>query len=470
MSNILFNEEAIDFQTDTAIVEQLTVYTRILADRNKYLESGLNGKEIRQKISDIIYDRFGIRIKIQFSLYRTFDSFYIIDPLPAPVNFNNFFHDRDLLFMTKEKEKLEKSLFNYLTTHTYEIDEKNAKISGLGNKTVGIIYITPWHLFYNVRTGEQHKMFKPIPPEETTAFILHAVGLMFSYLKNVMLTLRRNNLTRDSFKKFMNKSKTGKLTKKDLRPYLKNPSVLNTNKNDKKQALSIIIDLMGRYVEEVDRVNNSLAIGDLEADQFAMRIGVSEKHLVNYKKRINNISTDMSEHKIRNVWSERNLKIINYNQNSIVINILMSVVIIVAVELFIGGILMFDLVAIITSILIHTFYNTIYGFLTKDNNYASAKERIRRMRSELVLSLKEHKKELTKEERQSFLERIAWLEEQMKWKPTKLSENPLLVQIYQILTTKGRATIRGEQLYKLIEETNASDLELSILKLKNMIE
>jgi len=440
MSNILFNEEAIDFQTDTVVVEQLNQLHTKIRDQVILKESF---SDLVKEVRDLILKRFGIKLVFNEKYSGWGPGVYIVKPVLG-IPLQNGTEDDFYTFPAERKIQKEDrlKLIKILRSKGYTVDIKNAKIIGLENVLTGIMLMPYDYIFSSNRmdqnTGESIYGWD-LKPEEATAILLHEIGHVFTYYEYAGKIKKRTNVIYEAFDEYK-KTDNGKKLIIKLAKELKEDELIKYQKEKGKLNMRVMtrltVSAANYYKKEVNDARNWLETSEVVADQFVARFGL-EREIIEALDKIGGLP---------NIFQYRLFIILN--------DILFS--------LILGFIFFFPVVWVLKVFLMN--------YMFQDFTYPSAKERIRRMRTELVLSLKYKKKELTSEERRRILSTIDYFDSLMLFKPTNFGQQPMLVNFFNILSAKGRASRKSEQLYKYVEELTANELRISKIKLKDVLD
>ena len=448
MSNIIFNEEAIDFQTDTAIIEELNqVHSKIrdilLKDPNANIE------ELLKDIEDLVLKRFGLKLILNNTKTGTGPS---ILPIQLSGRMPKWFRGRQMN-MDKLKDSI-KEIHKILGKKGYTVDFKNGKIHGLENVVTGILYMP----YYTIFSGKQSPDFNPteikgfltgynFKPEHATAVLLHEIGHAFTFLEYTGKIKKRFLVIYEAFDEYKKTNNDKKLIIK-LSNSIGSKEIVDTYNKEKainKRVIASLTIAVSDYLQkELNDALNWSETSEVVADQFVARFGMSKDIII----ALNHIYR-----------SKLNTTLFFINLYFQISNYLLPLY------------LLFGLLSPIALLNPVFIFFTIFNYVRQDFTYPSNRDRIRRMRTELVLSIKYNKRILSKEEREKILSDIEQLDILIKFAKSNIyTERNVQTNILNILTSKGRATMRSENLYKLLEETTVNDLRLANLRLLNVLE
>jgi len=465
--NLLFNstdysEETISFQEDLAFISELdAIHEEIIQSASEELSKSKATRYVgKTVISEDKYTRLESVIRKRTGLSFIFDRrgefgpavYMFIEKYDTPLS-NNIFLD----FVTPEfynvVSKARKAFMDKISKGKVVVDLKNARIEGLQDTPIGVLFMNYESFLYkNTRPIiPKHKMLG-FTAKELTAILLHEIGHAFTYIEYIGRVTKDVNRLADVFKD-VKKPEDVKLNKRKyvirLATAIDSEDLVKTYDKYKDSHIRWSTTAMLKIVDHVRSqlydINGYKEYSEVVADQFVARFHRS-KELISALDRI-------ALHNIPTAFVIATLHILQ--MYAIIFTVLGQYLRILGIPPVI--------IAIIAGVLL---LYLKYNFTS--HTYPSNYERIRRMRSETVTSIK-YAKNLTSKQRKELLESVEYLDKTMKFKPNISLQSPIFGMI-SIFTSKGRATVRGEKLARLLEEVTANDLRLSALKIDQLLD
>ena len=282
-----FSLESIDTQTDLSIVSALSMlYDRVEDMYHRTSFSSNDLKPIAKEMSDLIYERFGMRLKVELSNNILGPGFIPTAPIDTVriENYDNVPKDypyRDpkapfARYFNAIKDISKRSERGFMNLE-YTVDIENAKVEGLpSGLVVGILFIP-------IRQMIEHNNKHDFNSRHFIAIVMHEIGHAFGMLEYAGRVKRAINTLEDPMKKFKKNPKEAK------KIAIKNITTIGDRNNDLERVLKKNIDndkvFWSHYtigigedlLNTIERVESLRADGEILADKFASRFGLSKE-------------------------------------------------------------------------------------------------------------------------------------------------------------------------------------------------
>lgn len=413
-------------------------------------------RRLLENLEEITYKRFGFNAKI----VDGGDDHAAVVSIP-PKEYNALSNrSNDKLYKEIKREARNKySEYDYETTELLHImsdtitslekalnakgvtiDLKNAKIKGLP-KTYRIIF------FFNFDTLVNSCGIDD--PKELTAIFLHEVGHGFTHLESSYRQISNVSVLVNTFiANIANKNKTPK--ESFILAYQKMSGDKSASELKNKNKLTVAVVTGKRALDFIYLTNNPHAFSDSEqhADQFAGKFGLGEYLVTGLDKVHRNFKTEAGV----------------YGFLSLFLFFAMAFIFILSIgTMLVINTMMYGFLALSFGT---AAYNIIFSKnnTSAENTYDDLKQRYKRIRNELVRTLRSVS--LSNDDVESTLNSIDTIDRIMS-KTSVEWEGPLN-KIHRILFTRGQLNYEIQQIEEITEDLMENELHVASKRLKTV--
>lgn len=397
----VYSVEGVNYQGTTIIFDDLT---NAIIETQELINSKHSDKESVKPICDVLSKHLNLH-NLDISILKYSDGFYVEVPRfkPTVPIFGKFLKE------ALDKLKQDRS-HNFKKIIGSFVDRENGKFHG---------EISNFPFKISIGKGS---LMGGLTPEETSAFILHEVGHLFSYFESFMMTMQMNYIIGEAVEKCRTddidykSSVLKELVDKDVVEDIDPKSISKLQVKDIEAAL-----IASFYQTTMTRFGGTMYRGtdwEQQADQFVVRMG-GGKHLV----------TGLEKLMPKFGLSTRKTMLVSFIYN--ITTLLVS----------------FGLLTLITYI--------SHKLFLGDATYDNPKERLNRIRSEMVGHLKVlDDSETTKK----VLEELTVIEEVIRKTYTNEESDPFMSKIVLWTSPNLRKLKSQKEQEQLVESLINNDL------------
>lgn len=444
--------ETIMFQSDTEFLTGINfIHEQILTLIEESSQNINIGNTLQKKIEDIVYKRFGIRIKLIRGIG--------IGPFAAitvPTAFegyqhaggNNPYHyPEEYRGLVREIEKNISSSVDKLRGKSYEVDLEAARIHGLENVVAGLIAMDYENL---ASWSNGHK----ITPQELTAILLHELGHIFSFLEYNSRAKKRLSTFQEVLSKYKSDPKAAKkIVIANSREISNEKEFRKKIKEYKDNDVVFWSYYVNKHLESLWKqqydIENLKMYSEIMADQFAARFGLSKELVVVLEK-------------IESVNRNTLVIFIKVYNNFLVLRLFFHYL-----TLLLPAFPAFVIALFLT--------RTILGSrgIFRDYVYPVPEDRARRIISEFIASVNMDKT-IPKDVRNKILEDYDIMRNIEKKKRLRATISKFLdffnIDIAYLFSVSKRAHIKTTQVEQIIDDLVANNLKISALRIDKKLD